>query len=201
MSTIKHVTQLNNPLVNDCGQACATMLINAYQGRALTVEQVARATGTDKGKFTPFYPFVIRNPDGSVKERRPGLIDILYHYGLKASYTNAATWEWYLRKFAEAVPVIALVAYKSYGDMGHFMVITGASNGMVTVFDPLTDSGPTFWTEAAFKRAISVRSTYAGGTNNPHQAMYATTPLSAPIPLFANAIDAVASRVRLEATG
>jgi ABC-type bacteriocin/lantibiotic exporter with double-glycine peptidase domain len=200
MSTIKHVTQLNNPLVNECGQACATMLINAYQGRSLTVETVARATGTDEGKFTPFYRLVFRNPDGSVKEVRPGLNDILNHYGLKPSFSNTATWEWYLRKFAEGVPVIALVAYKSYGDMGHFMVVTGTKNGMVTVYDPLMPTGPSQWTETAFKRAISVRSTYTGGTNNPHQAMYVETPISAPLPLFANAIDAVAVKLYAEAS-
>jgi ABC-type bacteriocin/lantibiotic exporter with double-glycine peptidase domain len=192
---IRHVSQLNNRLVNECGQACCTMLINAYQGRALTVEEVARATGTDKGKFTPFYRLPIKDKNGNVIEIRPGLNDILNHYGLKPSFSGAATWEWYLQKFAEGVPVIALVAYKSLGDMGHFVVVTGTSNGMVTVFDPLTETGPSQWTEAAFRRAIAVRSTYTGGDNNPHQAMYIDTPLSAPIPLFAR-IDAVAANIR-----
>jgi ABC-type bacteriocin/lantibiotic exporter with double-glycine peptidase domain len=198
---IRHITQLNNRLVNECGQACCTMLINAYQGRALTVEQVARATGTDKGKFTPFYELKIKDKDGNVIETRPGLFNILGHYGIKATYSGNATLDWHRAKWAEGTPVITLVGYKSYGDMGHFVVTVGYKAGEIILFDPLTTAGPVAWSEAKFVRAITVRSTYTGGDNNPTQAMYPVAPLSAPIPLFANAIDAVASRVRLEATG
>lgn len=195
MAAIRHITQLNNRLVNECGQTCAAMLANAYKGTALTVEEVARATGTDKGRFTPFYAYNILNPDGSVKERVPGLFDILSHYGIKATHTGEASWEWYVSKLAEGVPVIALVAYRAYGDIGHFMVVTGIRDGKVTVFDPLAKTGPTEWTEAEFRRAITTRSRYTGGTNNPTQAMYPLTPLAAPVPTLQARISAIAAEI------
>lgn len=192
---IHHVSQLNNRLVNECGQACCTMLINAYKGRALTVEEVARATGTDKGKFTPFYELKIKDSKGNVIEVRPGLFNILDHFGIKAAYSGQATLDWHKAKWAEGVPVITLVGYPSLNNMGHFVVTVGYRAGEVTLFDPLTATGPVTWPEAKFVRAISVRSTYTGGDNNPTQAMYPLTPLAAPVPTLQARISAIAAEI------
>jgi hypothetical protein len=83
----------------------------------------------------------------------------------------------------------------------HFAIVTGVKDGRVTIYNPLKRQGPTTIPVEEFKRAISTPSRFVGGTNYPAQAVYPIVPAAAPIPLFANAIDAVASRVRLEATG
>jgi ABC-type bacteriocin/lantibiotic exporter with double-glycine peptidase domain len=199
MAAIRHLSQLGNRLVNECGQTCVAMLANAYNDTALSIEDVARATGTDKGRFTPFYAYNILNADGTVKERVTGLYDMLNHYGIKAQHTGAATWEFYVSKLAEGVPVIALVAYRTYGDIGHFMVVTRIHDGKVTVFDPLAANGPTEWTEADFRRAITTRSKYTGGTNNITQAMYPLAPLSAPVPTMFDRISTVAAEIHIAA--
>jgi ABC-type bacteriocin/lantibiotic exporter with double-glycine peptidase domain len=193
MASIRHLSQLGNRLVNECGQTCVAMIANAYNDTALSIEDVARATGTDKGRFTPFYAY---NDNGV---RVPGLYDMLNHYGVKAQHTGAATYEWYVSKLAEGVPVIALVAYRTYGDIGHFMVVTRIHDGKVTVFDPLAANGPTEWTEADFRRAITTRSKYTGGTNNITQAMCPLAPLAAPVPTMFDRISTVAAEIHIAA--
>lgn len=185
---IRHLTQLDNALRNDCGQACCAMLVNAYQSRALSIEQVARATSTDKGKFTPFYKLSMKDKDGRVIEVRPGLFDILGHYGVKAAYTGQATIGWYRETVARGVPVIALVDYSAYTDnplayeFAHFLLVVGVSDTHVTVNDPLRTKGNTLIPLPEFVKSINQQSAYVKGYdaegavikgyNNANQAMY-----------------------------
>jgi ABC-type bacteriocin/lantibiotic exporter with double-glycine peptidase domain len=201
MSVIRHATQLNNRLINECGQACSTMLVNAYRGLSLTVEQLAAATNTNKGRFTPFYAYNIFNDDGTVKERVPGLFDMLEHYSIRAAWTNNATWDWYQRKWTDGYPVIALVDYTQFTDnrgywAAHFLIATGTRGDEVVVYDPLQLSGPTTVPIAEFKQAIASRSRYTGGTNDPHQAMFPLKPL-VPSALFSDRVQTVADSIRL----
>jgi hypothetical protein len=209
MSVIRHVSQLNNRLSNECGQACSTMLVNAYRGLSLTVEQLAAATGTNKGRFTPFYAYNILNDDDTVKERVPGLFDMLEHYSIRAAWTNNATWDWYQGKWAEDYPVIALVDYSQLSNIywaAHFMVAVGEQGDFVVVYDPLQLTGPTLIPTTQFKRAINQPSAYVAGYdsegeiikgyNAVNQAMFPLKPL-VPSALFSDRVQAVASDIRL----
>jgi hypothetical protein len=176
------------------------MLVNAYRGLSLTVEQLAAATNTNKGRFTPFYAYNILNDDGTVKERVPGLFDMLEHYSIRAAWTNNATFDFYQAKWADGYPVIALVDYASFSDnrgytFAHFLIATGTRGDDVITFDPLRATGPTTVPIAEFKRAIATRSRHTTGTNEPHQAMFPLKPLIAS--LYSDRVQAVASSIRL----
>jgi hypothetical protein len=184
MAAIQHVTQQGNNLRNDCAWACFKMLEQAYLGTSHTLRQLAETYGR-VDEFT------------TIAQLYRGLTAA----GIPSTYTTAATYDWYARKWAEGVPVIALLAMHVVSDndgydWAHFAVTTGAKDGRVTIFNPLKLKGPTTIPEAEFRRAITERSRYVGGTNNPAQAVYPIVPDAAPIPLFATRIDAVAANIR-----
>jgi ABC-type bacteriocin/lantibiotic exporter with double-glycine peptidase domain len=209
---IKHLTQRTNTLANDCSQACAAMLVNAYQGLSLTIEQLARATGTNTGKFVPFttYP----KADGT---RVIGLNDIFAHYNLPVRHTGDATIDWYRETLARGVPVLALVDYSAYTkkptpyEYAHFLLVTGFSDTHVTVNDPLQFEGPTTIPMVEFIKSINQQSSYilrydangkpVKGYNYSNQAMYPLAPIAAPVPTFAGVISTVAREVRAAGDG
>jgi ABC-type bacteriocin/lantibiotic exporter with double-glycine peptidase domain len=186
---LKHCTQQDNDTSNDCAWACFWMLKYHYTGSSPSIRQLA----TKYGKVNQFTTVA-------------QLVNGLNAEGVTAKNTREATFDWYLGKWAAGVPVIALLAMHVVSDndgypWAHFAIVTGVKDGRVTIYNPLKRQGPTTIPVEEFKRAISTPSRFVGGTNYPAQAVYPIVPAAAPIPLFANAIDAVASRVRLEATG
>jgi hypothetical protein len=122
------------------------------------------------------------------------------HAGIPTAYTTEASWEWYLQKWAEGVPITSLMAMHKVTDndgftWAHWLKSVGYERGQVVVHNPLKRKRTTI-PEAEFRAAISERSKYVGGTNSPYIAVYPKHPLAAPIPLFAPRIDAVATNIR-----
>jgi ABC-type bacteriocin/lantibiotic exporter with double-glycine peptidase domain len=201
LGVIRHASQLANQFTNECGWCVALMLILAYLGLDLTLAQLISTFGVHKGQFTPFYTYT--NDAG---KKVLGLNDIFARFKLNVAFTNRATWDWYLRMTALGIPVIALVAYRKYGDIGHFVIVKAASEHGVVMFDPLSPTGPTVWTAEEFRRAISIRSKYTGGTNGPHQAMYLTNPFpgrkpSRPASVILDELQDAAIAIQAEAAG
>jgi ABC-type bacteriocin/lantibiotic exporter with double-glycine peptidase domain len=190
MRKIVHVTQNGNAYRNDCGPACIAMLASAYTGRDVTIAQVVKALN-NANQFT------------TIAQMVTGLSAV----GVKAASTRAATWPWYQQRLDAGTPVIALVDYASYSvnpanyNYAHFLIIAAYTNTKAIVFDPLRNSGPAEIPLNEFINSINKPSAYVGGLNYPNQAVYPVVPAIAPLPLYADRIDAVAARVRLEATG
>jgi ABC-type bacteriocin/lantibiotic exporter with double-glycine peptidase domain len=190
MRKIVHATQNGNAYRNDCGPACIAMLASAYTGRDVTIAQVVKALN-NANQFTTIAQ----------------LVSGLSTFGVKAASTREATWFWYQQRLDVGTPVVALVDYAAYSvnptnyNYAHFLIIAAYTNTKAIVFDPLRNSGPAEIPLNEFISSINRPSAYVGGFNYPNQAVYPIVPAAAPIPLFANAIDAIASRVRLEATG
>jgi hypothetical protein len=187
MSAIQHVTQQGNNLRNDCAWACFKMLEQAYLGASHTLRQLAEMYGR-VDEFT------------TIAQLYRGLTAA----GVPSTYTTAATWEFYLQKWAEGVPVIPLLAMHVISDndgygWAHFAVTTGVKDGLVTIFNPLKLKGPTSIPEAEFRRAITERSKYVGGTNSPLQAVYPLAPLAAPVPTMFDRISTVAAEIHIAA--
>jgi hypothetical protein len=184
-----HITQLDNDLTNDCGPASIAQGVYLLTGILLTIRAVVTWIG-NPNKFT------------TVAQ----IIAALKHYGVTARYESAATWDWYKRMLDGGSIVFALVDYDQFSDnplryfYAHWMTVIGYDATHVIAHDPLRRTGPTRFPIAEFVRAINTPSQYVGGYNRPNQAIVATAARQAPLPLFANAIDAVAARVRLEAT-
>jgi ABC-type bacteriocin/lantibiotic exporter with double-glycine peptidase domain len=198
MTHIRHVTQLNNSLTNDCAWACMAMLVQAHTGKSPTIEQLATRHGVPN-KFT------------TVAQ----LVKGLNAEGVKATNTRAATFDWYVEKWEQDIAIAGLLAMHKVTDndgfpWAHWAILTGRSKGLVKINNPLKLKESTI-PEAQFINAINMQSEYIAGYdasgkaikgyNYTNQAVYPIVPAAAPIPLFANAIDAVAARVRLEATG
>jgi ABC-type bacteriocin/lantibiotic exporter with double-glycine peptidase domain len=183
-AAIKHCTQQNNDTSNDCAWACFWMLKHYYTGSSPSIRELATRYGV-VNKFT------------TVAQ----LVNGLNAEGVKVKNTREATFEWYLDKWAAGVPVIALLAMHVVSDndgypWAHFAIVTGVTDGRVTIYNPLKLTGPTSIPVAEFNRAITEPSRYVGGTNYPAQAVYPIVPDAAPIPLFATRIDAVAANLR-----
>lgn len=201
LGILRHVSQLANQWTNECGWCAALVLIWAYLGLDLTLARLIALFGVHKGQFTPFYTYT-----NDVGKKVLGLNDIFGRFDLSVGFTNRATWEWYLDMSARGIPVIALVAYRKYGDIGHFVIVQTASEHGVVLFDSLESTGPTVWTAEEFRRAISIRSKYTGGTNNPHQAMYITNPFPKPKParpasLILDELQSAATAIQAAAAG
>lgn len=185
-----HITQLDNDLTNDCGGASIVQGVYLLTGILLTIRAVVTWIG-NPNKFT------------TVAQ----IIAALKHYGVSARYESNATWEWYKRTLDEGRIVFALVDYDQFSDnplryiYAHWMTVLSYDATHVTAHDPLRRTGPTRLPIAEFIRAINTPSQYVGGFNRPNQAIEAEAARQAPILQFVGAIDAVAGRVRLEATG
>jgi ABC-type bacteriocin/lantibiotic exporter with double-glycine peptidase domain len=168
MLYIIHLTQLYLGLYNACGPACAAMVVNLFvRYRKLSVVQMAALVGNDGGFST--FNAVMRG---------------LQLGGVRCRYEGNATIDWYIRTLAAGFPIIALVSYAAFTNrpfnylLAHFIVVVGIDDQWVTAFDPLRLFGPYKFPRKEFERAISVRSAYPGGTNNPYQAIVPEDPLS-----------------------
>jgi hypothetical protein len=185
-----HITQLDNEFTNDCGPSAIAQGVYLLTGVLLTILAVVNWIG-NRNLFTTVAQFIAA----------------LKHYGVPAVYEGNATWEWYKRMLDEGHIVFALVDYDQFSDnplryfYAHWMTVIGYDATHVIAHDSLRRTGPTRFPIAEFIRAINTPSQYVGGFNRPNQAIVTVASRKAPIPLFANAIDAVAARVRLEATG
>jgi hypothetical protein len=164
---LRHLTQLVG-LYNACGPATAAVMVNAYiRWRRLSVHQMAAKIGNDGGFST--FAAVLRG-------WRAG--------GLYGHYEGNANIYWYEETLAAGYPITALVAYSAFTDrpfnyqLAHFMNITAMNDLYVTAFDPLRLIGPVLFPRREFERAISIRSAYPGGTNNPFQAIVPDKPLT-----------------------
>jgi ABC-type bacteriocin/lantibiotic exporter with double-glycine peptidase domain len=190
---IRHLTQRTNTLANDCSQACSAMLVNAYLGLNLSVESLAKATGTNTGRFVPFSSYT--KPNGT---RVVGLNDIFAHYKLAMTHTQKATLAWYRETLGRGIPVLALVDYSAYSDnplryeYAHFLLVVSMTDTTARVMDPLRTEGPTDIPLREFAKSINQQSAYIArydangkpvkGYNYSNQAMYPLAPLIAPVP-------------------
>ena len=180
----KHTTQLDNAETNDCAWACFDMDMWAYLGRSPGIRALATRYGV-VNKFTTVAQLVNGQTDA----------------GIPSAYTTEATWEWYLQKWAEGVPVTTLAAMHVVTDndgypWAHWMKSVGYERGEVVVHNPLKRKR-TAIPEAEFRAAISERSKYVGGTNSPHIAVYPKKPLEIPVPItpFTVRLSRAANRV------
>lgn len=170
MAPIRHITQMDNDTSSDCAWACHKMLQDAYTGASPSIRELA----TRYGRVNQFTTIA-------------QLMRGLNTEGVPVAYTANATYDWYVEKWQEGVPVIGLLAMHAVRDndgypWAHFAVLTGVDSKGVVTFNPLKRQGPTRIPVAEFRDAIYTRSRYVGGTNNALQAVYPLTPLAAPVP-------------------
>jgi hypothetical protein len=174
------------------------MLVQAHTGKTPTIEQLATRHGVPN-KFT------------TVAQ----LVKGLNAEGVKATNTRAATFDWYVEKWEQDIAIAGLLAMHLVTDndgfpWAHWAILTGRQNGFVKINNPLKLKASTI-PERQFINAINIASEYIAGYdakgeiikgyNYVNQAVYPVVPAIAPLPLYADRIDAVAARVRLEATG
>ena len=186
MISVPHITQNNNAFRNDCGPACIAMLASAYGGKPVTVAQVVTALD-NAHKFTSI----------------PQLVTGLRQFGVQATNSRAATWEWYRETLDRGVPVIALVDYSVYSYnptrylYAHFLIVRGYDDQRVYVNDPLRNDGGTAIPLGEFVLSIDNPSAYVGGFNYPRQAVYPLAPLEIPVPItpFTVRLSRAANRV------
>jgi hypothetical protein len=184
---IPFVTQLNNNYRNDCAFASAAMLIGAYTDSTPTIGELVTRYGVPN-QFTTIAQ----------------LMRCLNAEGVPVAYTSAATWEFYQQKWHDNVPVIGLLAMHVIADndgfpYAHFAPCVGRENHKVKLLNPLRLQAPHLVPEIEFIRAITERSRYVGGTNNPLQAVYPVAPLSAPVPTMFDRISTVAAEIHIAA--
>jgi ABC-type bacteriocin/lantibiotic exporter with double-glycine peptidase domain len=182
---IPFVNQLNNRFSNDCAWACMAMYVRAYTKRTPTIEQLAARHGVPN-QFT------------TVAQ----LVSGLNAEGVPARWAANATWSWYRQMWVQEIYPTALLAMHVVNDndgydWAHFAITAGrAPGGMVKLLNPLRRTAPHLIPEAEFKLAITKRSRYVGGTNNPLIAIYPLMPLP-PSALYSDRVQAVASSIRL----
>lgn len=115
---------------NDCGAACAAMLIGAYTGDTLTPDEVYDATGAQGDRYLS----------------AAQLLAVLRSYNVPAAWDQDLPLGELFELLAGKKPFIALIKYQALRDAGltesqfagmHFLVVCGADIRNVYVHDPL----------------------------------------------------------------
>jgi hypothetical protein len=130
---VPYVTQLGpgaEAHQNDCGAACAVMLIEAYTNTALTPNQF----------YTKF------NISGDPYLSVPTIRDAMGKLGVLTSFKAGMTMADLFNTLATGKPVIVLIRYKALEDLGltekhfegpHFAVMVGMDPKYIYLHDPL----------------------------------------------------------------
>jgi len=129
---VPYFSQLNQSLVNGCGQASMCSLIHALtEHRPGSAKQVALDTGTADGTFTT----------------AGELITIGKHYGLTLNFTYGANLDWYRARLDERIIPIALVNYgvlfpPAAFNGSHWCCVIGFDELYIYILDPLRLNSP-----------------------------------------------------------
>lgn len=169
---VEHLTQIGTG-ANNCGPATGEMLRRLYRPSLRRRVQDARALMGGYGQFTTAQGIRDYNNRGRV----PCVV------------TDRADFDYYVAALASRRPVIALVDYRAFPvnppptlryayEYAHFILVIGMRNGLVYYHDPLYLTGPQSMPAYNFNLAISSRSRYIGGTNDPYIAIVPVYPYS-----------------------
>jgi len=137
---------------NDCGVACALMLLNYLWTRAGYGELLALSVD-DMAADSAL-------PTGDRPQTLAQIITLLSRYGIRAQARRPFTRGDIVRAIEAGLPTITLVRYKHLNpaagvDFGHYVVPIGYSADGVYVHDPLHGGAGLYVANAAFDAALS----------------------------------------------
>jgi len=127
---VTYLSQQTNEIRNDCGPACAAMLINAYTSQVVTINDYYSQQNITPGGLQ------------AVGDMREFMAD----FGVRSSWVTGCTFRNIQAWIDSKRPAIALIWYQPLVDAGltyykpgrftHFVVIVGATDDAVIIHDP-----------------------------------------------------------------
>lgn len=128
---IQHVTQNNNGIANDCAPACFVMAVNAHRGTEYTIPQVDQDIQNVPNEVT------------SVAR----LINAFRSYKVPALDAEYRDPHWCKSMLNAGHILIPLTKRSTTGYIGnHYILLHGRVEfGLVSVWDPMQDTGPLPW--------------------------------------------------------
>ena len=128
--TVDYLSQQANEIRNDCGPACAAMVINAYSSQVVTIIDYYLQQNIPPGGLQAV---------GDMRE-------FMAAFGVKSSWITGCTFRNIQAWIESKRPAIALIWYQPLVDAGltcyspgkftHFVVIVGAMDNAVVIHDP-----------------------------------------------------------------